>query len=776
MFVEFRFAARTLARWRGGLAVAVVTLAVGIGTMTSLYALVRTMMAELPGVPGPDRVGRVYAVSPSFGVDRAPVALNEFDGSLSRASTFSAIGAYAEADVTVGIGNGERRVTGGFATPSFFSAIGVPPAAGRVFSTVDVGAAQPVALVSERFWRERFDGGDLGTAILTVNGVDRAVVGVMPAHFAYDFAGISAEVWIPLGRAAMDVPLIVSIFGRLRDDSGWPAAAAELDALGRNGGQWRWRAIPLTEDARRRTVGAFTMTLAPALIVLLLACANVASMLMARGIAREKELTVRRALGASRARVLRQLLAEHGLLAVAGGVLGCALAAVLLRVVAAAAVAVGRPAIAGRIALDWPLLLAAVAASALAALVFGVLPALRLSRQDVAASLNGVPSPHRFNFAGYGARDLVVFVEVGSAVALIVFAAMLFNLFKSIHLVRPGFAADRVIAMRVAATDLDGVMSRVAAIPGIASVSASSGMLGGRAGSSAVRAQADDGRVTMMSRVPVRGAFLETLGLPVLRGRSFDASELQARSGAAVLTETAARALFPAGDAIGERIQLTGHASETLVVIGICRDAMEYGSLSRAGLISPDVYVPFDGTALEAVVLARAAADAHAFVRAVADTAPARAGQLRAKAVVVADEPALGDRADAVIVVRLVGGFALAALLLAATGVFGVISHSVAQRTRELGIRLAIGATPRRVLGLVVAREARLILAAVATGAVFIAALTHVMFEELAALSVAAPPVWLALVGLCGGTAALACLLATWRIVRLDPAAVLRRG
>jgi putative ABC transport system permease protein len=637
-----------------------------------------------------------------------------------------------------------------------------------------VDASRPVALISDHLWREQFSGRDLPGAAVTVNGIERAVIGVMPAHFSYPFVGIGADLWIPLGAASMKAPLIVSVFGRLGDAAAWPAVNAELQAMTARGAQWQWQAISFDQDSRRRLAAAAGMTMTPALIVLLLACANVGSMLMARGIARETELTVRRALGASRRRIAGQLLAEHVLLAVAGGALGCAIAAALLRMVATA-MKTARPALAGRIALDWDLLPAAVLASAIACLVFGVLPALRLSRRDVAASLNGVAAPPRASIAGYGARDLVVFVEMCSAVGLIVFAAMLFNLFRSIQLVKPTFAADRVVAMRVAAADVDAVVSRVAAIPGVASVTAASGMIGGRGGASAVRAQAETGRMSMLSRVPVREAFFETLGLPLLRGRSFDPGELQGPATVAVLSESAAERLFPGGEALGQRLRLSGHADETPIVIGICRDALDYGSLASAGLIPPDLYVPYDRHAPEAVVLARARGDAHPFVRAIAEAAPAAPGRLRAKAIVLSDEPAFGDRADSIIVVRLLGGFAIAALLLAATGVFGVIGHSVAQRTREFGIRLALGDTPRGVLGLVLARESKLILAALATGAIFTAAVTRIMFEDLAALSVAAPPVWIALIGLCGGTAALACLLATWRITRLQPAAVLRR-
>src|SRR5450759_687209 len=185
MWYELRFAARALARWRGGLAVAILTLAVGIGTTTSLYALVRVMLADFPGVPELDRVGRVYASSQTLGVERSQAALNEFDSGPSHATSFAAIGAYAQADVTIGSGADEHQVTAGYASPAFFRAMGVPPAAGRVFSDADLDASQPVVVLSESLWRKQFPDGQLTNASVSIGGIDRAVVGVMPAQFSY---------------------------------------------------------------------------------------------------------------------------------------------------------------------------------------------------------------------------------------------------------------------------------------------------------------------------------------------------------------------------------------------------------------------------------------------------------------------------------------------------------------------------------------------------------------------------------------------------------------
>lgn len=775
MWSEFRFAARALARWRGGLAVAILTLAVGIGTTTSLYALVRVLLVDFPGVPELDRLGRVYASSQTLGVERSQVALNEFDSTLSHATSFSAIGAYAQVDETIGSGADEHQVTAGYASPAFFRAIGVPPMAGRVFSDADLDDSRPVVVLSEALWRKQFPDGQPPNASLSIGGIDRAVVGVMPAHFSYGFVGIGADLWIPLGRASRGTPAIVSIFARLRPGAGWSAAGDELRAMKITGGPWTWRAIPIGDDTRYRAAGAYGFTLGPAVIVLLIACVNVACMLLARGIAREKELSVRRALGATRARVIRQLLQEHLLLALASGALGCGLAIALLRVIASA-FAAAQPALAARIAIDAGLLPVALGASVVASLVFGVLPALQISRRDVAGSLNGVPAAYRVQIAGYGGRDLVVFLELACAVGLVVFAAMLLNLFSAMRLVKPMFPADRVVAMSVPSREADSISARVAAIPGIARVTVASGMPGGAiVRSQTVLVRPGAGRAVPMSRIAVAGAFLETLGVPITRGRSFDTGELRARTGVAILSESAARALSPAGEPIGMTIRLSGHPETTATVIGVCRDAVDYGALSRAGLIPPDIYVPYGPDGPNAVVLARVATDPHAVLRGMAAAAETPVGAPRPRPAVIADDVGFHDPGTGQMVSNMLGGFALIALLLAGTGVFSVISQSVAQRTREFGIRMAIGATPRRVLGLVLRRETKLIAAAIGSGAVFTLGLTRALFVELAVLSVSGMPVWIALVGVCGGVAALSVLLATYRITRLEPAVVLRR-
>ena len=772
MFAEFRFAARALSRWRLGTIAAVLTLAVGIGTTTALYALTRIMVADFPGVPDLDRLGRIYATSSALGVERAPVALRDFETTLSTVTSFAAIGAYQQRTVTIGSGADARTVNAGYASPAFFTAVGVPAEAGRLFTSADLDETHPVAMVSDVVWRRDLGGRPLYAATIVVGGVERAVVGVMPRIFAYSFLGIDADVWIPLAPTPRTSMSTVAVFARLRPDLTWSAAASELGARGH--AAWTWRAIPVETDVRQRAVGAYAFTLGPALILLLIGCVNVACMLMARGIERDAELSVRRALGATRARIIRQLLTESALLSAMGGAIGCGLAIAILRVVSSS-LGAEQPVLAERVAASLDLLPLALAATIGSCVLFGIVPAVRLSRRDIASALNGVPAKYRVHIAGYGARDLVVFSEIGSAVALVIFAGMVFTVFSEIRGATPLFPADHVVTVDVRSADVPTVREKVSAVPGVSSVAIASSMPGGTiVRSQAAKLEADSGAAILVSRVPADASLFATLGLPILRGRSFARTETGPAANVVVVSETAARALAPNRDALGMRVRITERSAVTAVVIGISRDVMNYGALSRSGLIPPEVYVPYEPAAGDAVVIARIPGDPHALIRAIGTAAQMPSGESRPQPHIFSENSSFDPGAGG-IVINMFVVFSVVALLLAATGVFGVISQSVAQRTREFGIRMALGAAPRRVLGMVLARESKLIGAALVSGGAITIGLTHTLFAELAVLSAATPLLWVEVSALCGGFAALAVFLATKRIVRLDPMVVLRR-
>jgi hypothetical protein len=276
--------------------------------------------------------------------------------------------------------------------------------------------------------------------------------------------------------------------------------------------------------------------------------------------------------------------------------------------------------------------------------------------------------------------------------------------------------------------------------------------------------------------MPVDGGFLETLGVPLVRGRGFDATEQNAHAGVAIVTESGARQLDPGGNALGLRLK-TAMYGEVLIV-GVCRDPVDYGAVAWVDGFTAELYVPYEPSAMsrEAVVLARLSGDPHAALGAIAAAVQTPPGTRPSRPTVLADDfRERTGNGGAMRIMKILGAFAVLTLLLAASGVFAVISQSVAQRAREFGIRMAIGATPARVLTMVLAREGKLIAAAVGTGVVFTMAATRALFVELTTLNAIVPGMWMAALLLSGGVASVAVALATYRIVRLEPATVLRR-
>jgi hypothetical protein len=300
-------------------------------------------------------------------------------------------------------------------------------------------------------------------------------------------------------------------------------------------------------------------------------------------------------------------------------------------------------------------------------------------------------------------------------------------------------------------------------------------MLGG---GERVTVEANAGSSTVVSRVPVGDGFLDTLGIALVRGRSFDRAEINGAGGVAILSESAARQLAPNGEALGMQLRTFGRKPS--IVIGICRDAIDFGVLSTVAVAAPsELYVPYERPAMtnEAVVLARMTTDPHVALRTIAAAAQIPAAQKPARPVILSED--LGRPSDlgtTMVVLKVLFSFAALTLLLAASGVFSVISQSVAQRTPEFGIRLAIGATPRRVLGMVLVRETKLIALGIGVGLVFTMALTRAMFVELVRLNAVVPGLWVGALVFASAVAALALTFATYRIIRLEPAAVLRRA
>ena len=769
-------AIRVFRSWRLGAVAAIITLAIGIGTASSMYALVRMNASNtIANVEDMPAVARIYASSRTLGVERVQLTFRDVD-LLRTASAFTSVGTYAAADGDITAGGQPVRVSVGEVSAGLFPALRIPASAGRLISDDDFRNDAPVAIVSDRFWRAHFRDRSIGDVAVTVDRTPRTIVGVLPSNAAFPFIGISADVWIPFAHTPETRAQRVTVLARLRPGVTWTAAAAELDSLARlqsPEGLWTWSAIPVQQDVNRRRTGGILTMFGPGLVVLLIGCTNVACMLLARGTERDMELSVRSALGATRWRIVRQLLGEQLVLALASGALGVGVAYLLLQAVAAA-MAQFRPDAPSLLPSATMLIVITFWCSLTACVLFGTLPAIRVSRRDLVTSLKGGTSPAVARFVGYRARDLIVFLELGLAVSLVVTTGLFTRFFIEIQRITPSFSADKMVAIDVPANDAARAAERVWELPGIVAVTAVSDMPGSQRATRASSVRAGNGRMARVMLIGADASFFRTLGVSILRGRSFDRAEADARAEVAVVSEAAAGMLWPGDEPIGARLEVkTGHRSSTLTVVGISRNALDAPGMIRTGLMAPEIYLPLDSEQEpEIVLLARASGDPRLLLKPVAAAA-------RPSASSRADARVLNTsliHADSAFVVRLFGGFSVLALLLAASGIFGVVSQSVAQRKTEFGVRMAMGASPIQVLRMIAAREARLMGAAIGTGLVATLLVTRSAFVEMLAISGGDPRLWMITGAVCGGTAAVAVAFATWRIVRLDPCTVLRQA
>lgn len=774
MLRDLRSAVRSLRAWRWGALLAVLTLAIGIGTTTALYALLRVALADSAvEMEAVEHVVRIYGENPASAIRRSPVALEDFEAAASSGlRSFEALAAYQAVELSVGGAAEDDAVKVMRVSPRFFQVTRASAVAGRLLTAADHTNGAPVAVVGEITWRRRFAGRGIGDApVIRLNGRDHRVVGVLPTSFSFPMIGITGDVWIPLARRNGRAPTLVSVIARLGPGVEWASAAGELGTLRPPNGPeagWRWGGVPVRQDVRARTGGSTVLMFMPAVVVLIIGCVNVACMLLGRGIRRDNELSVRLALGASRGAIFKQLLIENALLGAAAGLVGTALAFAALEMVVRAVTRL-RPELAAKLSGDLGLLPIGVGASVVACVLFGLVPALRLSRRDLASFLKGGASAPRARVAGYGGRDVIVFVELALASVLVVMTAISFAVFSVLQETTVGFAADELLAVRVRVGDAAAAAERVRAVEGVRGLSIASDIPG--EGAVAV-ASAIGGLTRPVSIIAAGDRFFATAGLPIVRGRSFLPDETRGAA-VAIVAETTARSLWPGEDPLGRAIDLNERGRlRRLVVVGVARDGIK---MAIAGRERVNLYRPLD------------VVDSDLFLLVRSPRAKAIAGDVSA-AIGAGEEGEaqvrfLGDSArvpaEGIGLVRLFGVFALIALLLAGSGIFAIVSQSVAQRTAEFGVRLALGAAPRRVLGTVLARESKLLVAALATGVVGTVAMTRSSgFDDAAfivAVSTSRPGWGVALIGVCGAVAGLACLLATYRIVRLDPSVVLRR-
>jgi putative ABC transport system permease protein len=800
-----RYGARTFFRNPGFTAVALITLGLGIGATTAMFSVVDAVLLRSLPYHDPPRLVAIYDDRSRAGFPRTDFSPANYQDCRTQNHVFEGVAAIDENTFNLtGTTGDPRKLTGIMSTWDLFPLLGVQPLVGRTFSQEeDRPGNERVVLISYRLWLGRFaaDPGIVGRGIL-LNDRKYTVIGVMPLGFAFPDAG--DDLWMP--RAFTPEALAsrnehyLMVIARLKRGVSLTLANADLKVLANQLARRypeamrfdsRFFAEPLQERYTRESRRGLLLLLGAVGFILLIACANIANLLLSKSASRRHEIALRRALGADRTRIVRQLLTESALLAVGGGCLGILLAECCFRFLnhlipedLARTVS---------LSLNFTVLGFALALSLTSTFLFGLVPALQISTADLSSALK-----EGRGSAGSRLRNTGSFLfsgEVALALVLLVASTLLIRSLVGLRSMDPGFRPDHVLTMVVPlrsvrysefarrAQFFDDVLARVKTLPGVKSAGFTSvlpfgwkggGMGGFVPGGIVLR---PDISYTASNRVVTPGYF-ETMRIPLRRGRLFDEHDDRPDAPAvAIVNETMARRFWPGQDALGKRIRYatTDRGAPWARIVGVV------GDMRQMGLNEPpleEMYFPhwqaIGNYMLPYGLAVRCDRDplqlAHAITRAVHSVDPDQP----VSAVMTLDDILDQELAQRRVQTVLLGGLAALALILASVGIYGVMAHLVSQRKREIGIRMAIGARRIDVLALVLRRGMVLAVAGIAAGILLAIAFTRLMAGLLVGVSPTDPWILAGMSLLLLTVALAACLIPARRAASIDPIQTLR--
>lgn len=813
---DLRYGARMLAKKPGFTLLVVITLALGIGANSTIFSLVNALLLRPLPIENPEQVVALYTSdysSGNFGTSSYPDYL-DFQG---RNQVLAGLVAYTVTPFSLSVDGANERAFGEVVSGNYFTVLGVKLALGRAFSPEEdrTPGAHPVAVISHKLWQGRF-GGDpatLGRSV-KINGHSFTIVGVAEEKYAGLMRGLVAELWVPAMMMEQALPgsdnltergnRSFYLMGRLKPG----VTLAQAQANFANIAEQLFKAWPqewtnirnesrlislLPESAARVMPGfrtpllifmALLMTVVG--LVLLIACANVANLLLARAATRRKEIAIRLSLGAGRGRLIRQLLTESVLLAVLGGAGGMLLAVWGTDLLMAFKPPTPLP-MEIDLNADWRVLGFTLGVALLTGVLFGLAPALAASRPDLVASLKDETGAGR----GKGQlRGTFVIIQVALSLLLLIGSGLFLRSLQNASAIDPGFDADNLLVM---AMDLQlqgysettgqnfsrSMLERVRALPGVEAASLAEylplGLGGSRRGVNIEGYTPQPGESTEVDSAAVTPGYVETLRMPVVRGRPFNELDHQGTPRVVMINEAFARRYWPGQDPIGKRIQMgsrNNNNSPHLEVVGVVKDG-KYGTLGEEA--TPFFYLNIaqryePGPTL----IVRTRGNPLDYLAAVRNEIAALDKNLP-----LFDVKTMRQHLGlALLPARLAGSvlgiFGLVALLLAAAGIYGVMAYSVAQRTREIGIRLALGAQTVDVLKLVVRQGMKLVVIGVAIGLSGALALTRLMTSLLYGVSATDPLTFIGVAALLAGVALLACWIPAWRATKVDPMIALR--
>ena len=800
---DFRYAVRRLMGAPAFTATVITTLALGIGANTAIFSVVNGVLLSPLPYPDSDRLVQLnHVYDGSF---EASVSARGFSEYVETMRMFEGLAAHTgwAANLT-GVGEPER-ISAARVSAGYFRVLGVRPAQGRDFRPdEDDLDADRVVIVSDGFRRRRL--GSAANAVgteLRLNGETYVIVGVMPTGFV-DFFNTTAELWRPLSFTPEQLSggwtnEFLNVVGRLPVSGSYDAANRELEAMaGRLKATypdelppvWSLRATPIEERAREGMRATLLVLLGAVGLVLLIACANVANLLLARASGRAKEVAIRAALGAARGRILRQLLTESVVLAVIGGGAGVLLALWGARLLGTALPAGLQPAI--DVSVDGAVLAFAATLAVVTGLLFGLAPAVQLARLDVQHTLREGGRTGRADRAGQFLRRGLVVTEIALALALLAGAGLLVKSFTRLQSVNPGFQPDGLLTFNLfmpaaeypndtaRIAFLDRALTTIRELPGVETVGGTSVLpFGGGWSTASFGVQGytpGENEPSPWGDVrTVAPGYFEAMKIPLLRGRTFTTQDMHGSLPVAVIDEELAERYWPGQDPLGRHLSFDNADdpnADRYAIVGVVGHAAHESLDAEARVQFYRTYRQGSPTAISVVVrtTGRPTAMAEAVRHAVQSVDPnmplSRLGTM---------EDLVGESVgQRRLSAMLFGGFALLALSLACLGIYGVMSYVVAQRRQEIGVRIALGAGAASVVGLLVKQGGMLVLAGLLFGLAGALALTRLLRNQLFGIEATDPATFAAVATLLLATALAATWLPAWRAANLDPVKALR--
>ncbi len=803
-FQDVRYGVRQLRRNRGFTAVAVMTLALGIGATTAVFSVVEGVLLRPLPFKDAGRLVRIYQSNPKLGYFRMMDSPADVQDARRQSTVFEKVTFLQEWNATLTGESAAEQLAVAHVDRDFFRTLGVSPLLGRSFLAKEHQKGRDhVVILSNSFWRRRFhfDGRVLGKAV-TLDGKPYTVVGVMPKGFLSPDLGAGSsektDLWLPWSpptgattRGNRDVTAIA----RLRAGATIAQARTEMDAISERLAQaysvnkgWRFELVPLLDSVVGKVRLPILVLFAGVLFVMLIGAANVAGLLLAKGAARQKEIAVRAALGGSRLRLIRQLLTESVLLSLAGGVAGVVVGYGGIDLVRAIGPQdVPRLASAG---IDQPVLLFALGISLLVGLMFGSAPALAVTRAPVAAGLK--EGQREAGRSGLRSRSVLVVLQVALSLVLMVGAGLLCDSFLRLTSVSLGFNPRHVLSFWVtlsshsyakASTRLSyyqSTLRQLRALPGVERVGLGSFLALSSYASTPVRIAGRpapppvESPETDVGYKAVAGGFFRTLQIPLLKGRYFTRRDQAGALPVVIVDESFVARYFPGEDPLGKRIHVNwGHEPAWRQIVGVVGDVRD---LSLESAPSPECYVPLSQSFVTPSVafvlrtrvkpLSLASAARHVALLVDKDQPVSQIETM--------DQLYSGDIAQPRFQTAVLAMLSLLALGLTAVGLYGTLAYLATQRTHEYGIRLALGAQRRDILGLVLWPGLKLTAAGVAIGMAGALGLTHLLSSLLFGVRPTDPLTFIVVSLALIGVALFACYIPARRAAKVDPMVALR--